>query len=642
MRLSCLSVLLFSTLLSAEQPLSTPVQVVNSAAESIPETRSAETTQTSLPETDEALNSLNAPLPALATEPLVLPISKPELPMLPPADYDVMLLGGGMPICSSLAPAHCAEEASFSALAKTQLRYALDPSQLQLLAAAPIFSSERQALQQQVVALLSLLQTTFNGEFTATELTTLWRALPAQPESDALSGEALWQALSEREHKAILDYLEVATFSADRQYRLTEQADLANSLDQQAVALYQQLVSLATAKATSKGRSQAKVLLITAAASDPFASVDLYLDIFRQAGAEVAWLPLNAALTRALSSKNCAALADAFAEQHGRYRREQVYADRFAYQQQLCQKGENELIKHIQQADALFFSDGDVTLLTAALRQADGTATAALNAILAALQQNSLLLAANNNAAAALSGGQLFATAPIPMLSSGDSYHALQYGAKAAAAPWQGCQKEQRCPNNSSERQLTYATDGGLGLFPLGIVDTQFAERGRQARLLVLQQASQSRFGFGIDENTALLVDLSQWSEAKAQLTVVGSGDVTLSVLQPESTPNVLLASHYLLSAGDTMLWQTTEPQLFPANDKMALTQLAEPLRSKSPIFTRSHFREFSRSLCRSNLISASISEPPYTIKLTKQDNCYQAETGKLSYRQLFRIINPD
>jgi cyanophycinase len=47
----------------------------------------------------------------------------------------------------------------------------------------------------------------------------------------------------------------------------------------------------------------------------------------------------------------------------------------------------------------------------------------------------------------------------------------------------------------------------GLGLFPYGIVDQHFIQRGRIGRLLVAMAATGERFGFGVDENTALFAD---------------------------------------------------------------------------------------------------------------------------------------
>jgi cyanophycinase len=47
----------------------------------------------------------------------------------------------------------------------------------------------------------------------------------------------------------------------------------------------------------------------------------------------------------------------------------------------------------------------------------------------------------------------------------------------------------------------------GLGFFPFGILDQHFIKRGRLGRLVVAMAANGVRRGFGIDENTALLVE---------------------------------------------------------------------------------------------------------------------------------------
>jgi cyanophycinase len=59
----------------------------------------------------------------------------------------------------------------------------------------------------------------------------------------------------------------------------------------------------------------------------------------------------------------------------------------------------------------------------------------------------------------------------------------------------------------------------GLGFFPFGVVDQHFIQRGRIGRLLVAMAASGTRYGFGVDENTALLTE-------GTQLRVVGEKGV--------------------------------------------------------------------------------------------------------------------
>lgn len=622
MRLSCLTLLVVSTLLGAQQPL--PAE-----PESIVLTESEDVTLASEQQSPLLSESTLLPESTLLSENPVLP-----------ANYDLMLIGGGLATCSSMSSRSCSEHAQFSELAKTGNRYLLHPTTIQLFASAELFTAERQILQQQLVALFSALQITGPSSLTETELTELWRSFAAT-ETVPNSGEALWQALSERELNAVFDYLEVPSLSTDGKYRLTEQVDLDQTSHLESAELYRQFVQLATEKAQAKGRAQAKLLVVTASSRDPFAAVDFYLDVFRQAGANVQWLPLTAALQNALTEQNCAALPQYLAKIHGSYRREQIYADLFAAKQQLCEKGSNAVVALIADADGIFFNDGDQSLTYQALRHNDGSATAELLAIFEAVQQKRLLVGSTGAGTAVMSGRQLYAAdaEPLPMVSNGDSYHALQYGAKASVAPWPGCRKEQRCPNDISERQLTYIAAGGLGLFPLGILDTHFAERGRQARLLVLQQSTQSHLAFGVDEATALLVDLGQYQQGLVQLKASGAAEVYISELQSESVANQLHATIYSLSAGDTALWQQGMFMLQAASDKTLTGPLAEPLQSKSPLFSRDHYRSLSHSLCRSNFASATVSEPPYLIRVSKVDKCYQSATGKLSYQQKLRII---
>ena len=64
----------------------------------------------------------------------------------------------------------------------------------------------------------------------------------------------------------------------------------------------------------------------------------------------------------------------------------------------------------------------------------------------------------------------------------------------------------------------------GLGFFPWGVVDQHFDRKARLGRLVVVNLAERARFplGFGVDENTAMVVDPDQ------TFTVVGQGGVTV------------------------------------------------------------------------------------------------------------------
>jgi cyanophycinase len=625
MRLSCINLFLFGSLLSL-----VPFTSAGSALQQTTIQRAQTAPATDIVEPTESE-------PAQS----IVDIASTPAPSLPDPQYDLMLIGGGINTCSSMTPSSCIEGTTFNDLAKTSRLYSLQTSQLQNFANANLFTAERQPLQQQLLALLGELATTSSSALTESALFELFRSAAASEQHPG--GEELWQQLSAREQNILLDYLEIPTLSADGKYRLTEQVDLAQTQDQISAELYREFVRLAAVKASAKGRSQPKVLLVTASSRDPFAAVDFYLDAFRQSGADSSWLPLTAALQAAMQAENCQALPQYLAELHGSYRREQVYAELYASKLKACQAGSSALVKAISEADAIFFNGGDQSLTYLALRSAEGAATAELEAIFQAVANKQILIAGTSAGTAVMSGNQWLAPelAPVPMLSNGDSYHALQYGAIAGVAPWLGCRKENRCPANLSERQLTYTAAGGLGIFPLGILDTHFAERGRQARLLVLQQATQTRLAFGVDEATALLVDLGHYRDGLVQMAVRGVAEIYVSELATESTATELLSHTYTLTAGDILVWRNGQLQLQPAVTKTALVAEAEPLHSKSPLFSRDHYRSLSRSLCRSNFHSATVSEPPYLIRLSKAGLCHVDAAGHLSYQQQLRIISP-
>ncbi|MEO0785368.1 MAG: cyanophycinase [Pseudomonadota bacterium] len=68
-------------------------------------------------------------------------------------------------------------------------------------------------------------------------------------------------------------------------------------------------------------------------------------------------------------------------------------------------------------------------------------------------------------------------------------------------------------------------TEDGLGFFPRGIIDQHFGERAREGRLLsalARLESEDDRIGFGVDEDTGLVVD------PDGVITVTGSGQVTV------------------------------------------------------------------------------------------------------------------
>lgn len=162
-------------------------------------------------------------------------------------------------------------------------------------------------------------------------------------------------------------------------------------------------------------------------------------------------------------------------------------------------------------------------------------------------RQDSPALAAIRNrfAAGAVVAGSSAGTAVqsgVPMITGGESYDALRYGSYST-------------PSTNHPDDLTYDALGGFNLFRTGLLDTHFAERGRQGRLARLAADRSVKLAFGVDENTALVV--TNADTASASMTVLGTGGVTIldlngaTVGTGSSWSLSNLTAHYL-TAGDT------------------------------------------------------------------------------------------
>lgn len=141
-----------------------------------------------------------------------------------------------------------------------------------------------------------------------------------------------------------------------------------------------------------------------------------------------------------------------------------------------------ELVERLASYGSVFFSGGDQSRIVETLIQ-DGQETPVLRCIRACHAEGGLI--AGTSAGAAIMSG--------PMIENGTSLNALGAGV---------------CTDPEEEDGFRLGT--GLGFFPWGIVDQHFLHRGRIGRLLAAARALQQQFAFGVDENTALLVEGSR------------------------------------------------------------------------------------------------------------------------------------
>lgn len=136
------------------------------------------------------------------------------------------------------------------------------------------------------------------------------------------------------------------------------------------------------------------------------------------------------------------------------------------------------LVKRIGEYRSVYFTGGDQSKIIAALIQ-NGKETPVLAAIREAHAAGGLV--AGSSAGAAIMSQ--------PMIVGGTSLESVVHG-------------------TTDNPELPGLLMGeGLGFFPHGMVDQHFIKRGRLGRLIVGMQAAGIKRGFGVDENTALLVE---------------------------------------------------------------------------------------------------------------------------------------
>lgn len=161
---------------------------------------------------------------------------------------------------------------------------------------------------------------------------------------------------------------------------------------------------------------------------------------------------------------------------------------------------EPDQIALVEGASAVWFTGGDQMRLTQVLRREDGSDTPML-AMIRQRHEDGATLGGTSAGAAIMSA---------VMIQRGDTLTSLL---------------EPVLPENASEAELEsgrLSLGPGLGFFPLGLVDQHFEERARLGRLARALVASGTAQGFGIDEDTGLIVDFEATT-----LFVAGAGGVS-------------------------------------------------------------------------------------------------------------------
>jgi cyanophycinase len=454
----------------------------------------------------------------------------------------LLLAGGHLPLCSSANLRQCARLPAGWSAARTDVQYRLDAELLERI--------EAQAPQSLSVVLPVLRKHLDKrpGPQNYHSASALFDAWPA--------GRTLEPLVQDQ----FLDFAELAQLRPDGQRR-TEQVSLEDSRNIDAVQIYRSFVEQALPPAADR---KSRILLLTASARDSYAAVDYYRSTFEQAGAEVRWLPLDAALRAVLDAGlECSELETQRARRTGSVDRARVYPDLHAEQLNYCREPQR-LRASLQWADGLFINGGDQSLTRAAWFNANGQPSPELEQLRVKLAAGRLLLGGTSAGTAVQSG-----LAPqAVMLSNGSSSHALRRGARAL--PQSPCTADASCAAPADVETLSYVQAGGIGSFQFGVLDTHFSERGRQWRLAALLDQLDLPLGVGVDETTALLLEQNA---DQLRLQVIGSGAVHWLVPLPSRRKDAAL---------DVLLWRQS-PQQRLETSVDGLLQAVQGAQSECP-----------------------------------------------------------
>jgi cyanophycinase len=263
------------------------------------------------------------------------------------------------------------------------------------------------------------------------------------------------------------------------------------------VNIYQRIVQL------TGGGKNIGVFTTASDATSAQSNGAYYVDVFRYhgAGAGTAWIPV-----RISNNGNCA-----------------------------VNNADPALVSQINGMDGFFFGGGDQSRILKCFYNGSGTSRTD-SPIMVALRNKfqAGALVAGTSAGTAVQAG-------IPMVTGGESYYGLRYGVytsvgTSSAVPTSANNDPSVTTTNYWDR-LAYEPAGGFGFFAEGLLDTHFSERGRQGRIVRLALSQLVNMAYGVDENTALVVENAGTSSAV--MSVVGENGVFVFDLTQASSTRV-------------------------------------------------------------------------------------------------------
>lgn len=327
------------------------------------------------------------------------------------------------------------------------------------------------------------------------------------------------------------------------------------------------------------------LLIVSAAQRDPYAHVAA-LKALLPHSVNTQWLALTPALASAITNNRCDDLPALRQSQMNLYNRSNVYPELTQAEQTLCENGVEALVKLINTSTGVLFSDGTAKNALKALYDESNTAYPWTNAL---------------------------KTRPVII--------GLGAGSKIQSEKvYLSQQQSTRAFKTQPSQQFNVLN--GLNTFEYGPLSMHFSEQNQTFTLAATLDSQQlknadSKHGFGIDENTALVVIKS----AKGNLmTVIGNNGVAhLSSQQKANSYNysywparsVITITDNGFSLSERTISQALSPVKIPPL----------PVQRFANILTNSKLRSLTQAMCLSQEQSAVGQQDDLLIHLTATKN---------------------
>ncbi len=554
-------------------------------------------------------------------------------------EFQTILIGGGLNVCSSVQPENCLTPLSTNETHHTQHSYILSAENIKTLTALYKADAALHNLEMDIfISNLNKYPLQKTMSYPEKELARVFRNTGVGESTD----------LKDIQWQMILDVLQDTVinrrFLQKDQYK-NAKVDVFNSKNVFVAKAFRQFIDSVDGD---------NILIVTAANRDAFEDVYWLIKTFEQFDVDAKWLPLDAALNAVWKESGlnddetlkqaCSNLNSVRHKVSKRYFRDRIYGDLSEQLLDVCNSPE-DVVELIDDANGIYFHDGDPEVLLNSFMFSDIEANPAWLTIMKRHQQNKLTLAFNGGSIRAISGKE----GRNAFVVKGRSEDVLMSGYQILSDVSNiGSVHIQNSPILSL---------AGLDLFSGISFDNSFGDLSNQGRLLSLLAMIRVPYGIGIDERTVLSI-----AKKKDTLTFSVSGEAGVTFLDNTAGKAIALSPAKFDHLQMNYLTQDDVAELKEnklifdfANWKYSSNRFSQPVVQSGSVFRPEGFSKTMYMLCTTGAKKAvlkhielgkghimTVEKLPHSASVSGSRNVNGENYGYCSYRGYNISIEPN